>query len=256
MFWNPAGLAVLEEHGLSDVSAAYNMLLETSYAGSIAYGRPLGGGRGALGASLVYFSQSALQGYDAKGDPTSSFTPSDLAFGLGYGRVVGPVRAGAGLKFIRSELAGASGTTFAVDLGVQAERVTEMGEGPLDVGASLVNLGPPLKLGGASDPLPFKVQLGTLWHINPRLNGMLDGHLPVDDDPYASFGLEFRQVFAEDFRASLRGGYNVRNERGVDGLAGMSAGFGVELLRGRIDYAWVPFGDLGMTHRITLGFKF
>jgi len=256
VFWNPAGLTRLEDQGRADAALSYNMLLETAYSGSAALGFPLGEDRGVLGAALTYFSQSSIQGYGITGDPTSSFTPMDLAVSLAYGRVLGRVRAGGAFKFIRSELAGASGTSFAVDLGVQADHVSDIGEGPVDLAAAISNLGPPIKLGSTADPLPFKAVLGAHWRISPNLSGLLDGHIPSDADPYASFGLEARQSFGSGLGGALRAGYNVKDGRSAEGLSGMSAGGGLQIKQGRLDYAWVPFGDLGMTHRISIGFKF
>jgi hypothetical protein len=256
MFWNPAGLSRLESAGRPDAAIGYSTLLETMYSGALAYAHLLPGQRGVLGASFVYFSQSAIQGYSTLGDPTSEFTPTDLALALGYGRLLGPVRLGASMKFIRSEIADASGSTFAMDFGAQYDRVTDVGESPLDIGLSIRNFGPPIKVGSMSDPLPFMAALGGLWHISPRVSGLLDAHFQVDADPYFSLGMEFNQPFGEGFKASVRGGYNMRYARDLEGFSGASAGLGVDLRRVRLDYAWVPFGDLGTTHRIGLGVRF
>lgn len=256
LFWNPAGLSRMAGSGLSEFAAGYNALLETSYTGAFAYARPLPEGRGTLGASLVYFSQSPLQGYTPRGDPSSQFTPSDIALSAAYARTISSLHVGGALKFIRSDLAGVSGNTFAMDFGVQAERMTDIGEGALDLGAAVQNLGPALRLGSVSDPLPFKITGGAVWHINPSVIGLLDVHAPVDADPYASLGMEFGTAFGEGRKAALRGGYNIKQERAIDGLTGLSAGFGADLLKFRLDYAWVPLGELGTTHRVSLAFRF
>lgn len=256
MFWNPAGLARFEEQSESELSFGYSALLETSYAGTVAYARPFANGRGVLGAAFVYFSQASIRGFNTLGDPDGSFTPNDFAFVVHYAKKLEQVSLGGGLKFIRSELADVSGSSFALDLGIQSERVFDLGEGPVDLGASMRNLGPPIQVGSVADPLPFVLQLGALWHISPRVRALLDGHLPVDDDPYPSLGLEFLQPMGENLAGALRAGYNLRNDRDVDGLSGVSGGFGVMAGRFRFDYAWVPFGDVGTTHRISLGLLF
>ena len=256
IFWNPAGMARLEGSGQSDLSLSYNSLLETSYASTVGYALPLSGERGVIGLSMVYFSQSSIQGYSPLGDPGDSFQPYDLAFTGGYAKKIGKVRVGGSAKFIRSKLSDASGSAFALDFGLQGERVTDLGEGALDIGVSVRNLGPAIRLGAIADPLPFKLQMGALWHISPRLKGMLDGHMPVDEAPFASVGAEWNYPVAESTSFAFRAGYNVRNDRDIEGLTGFSGGFGLSLTQFRIDYAWVPLGDLGMTHRISLGFKF
>lgn len=256
MFWNPAGLGRLEEAGLRDLSSSYNSLLETSYASSLAYAHPLRDAKGVLGFSFLYFSQSAIQGYSSLGNPTDSFTPSDLAASLGWGKKVEAAYFGAAVKFIRSQLAGASDQTFAVDLGAQLRRVAEVGEGTLDLGAAVRNIGPGLKLGSQRDPLPLQIDGGVLWQATPRLAGQVEGHLAADSDPFVSVGVEGNLPVVKGVSAALRGGYNTRNGKNVDGLAGVCAGMGLDLVRLRFDYAWVPFGDLGQTHRISLGLRF
>lgn len=256
LFWNPGGLARLEPDGRSELSTSFGALLESSYHGTLAYARPLADGRGVVGAGLAYLGQSSIEGFNTVGDPDGSFAPNDLALCAGYARKAGRAGLGAALKLIRSEVADVSGTSFALDLGFQIERVTDIGEGALDFGAGLRNLGPAIKLGSVSDPLPFKFQAGVLWHISPRVNALLDGHLPVDDDPYASLGLEVNYPVNEAFRGSFRAGYNARNERDIDGLTGFAAGIGARIARMRVDYAWIPLGDVGSTHRISLGFLF
>ncbi|MFH2201857.1 MAG: PorV/PorQ family protein [Elusimicrobiota bacterium] len=256
IFWNPAGLARMQAAGLDDFSFSYNHLLETSYASTLAYAHPFSEERGVFATSLIFFSQSAIRGYSPLGDPDGEFKPYDFALAGAYARRLGRLGLGSTLKVIRSKLSDASGTSFALDLGLQLERVTDVGEGAMDIGLSLTNLGPPIRMGSVADPLPFKLQLGALWHVSPRLQTSLDGHLPVDESPYASMGAEFAQPLGQEMLLSIRAGYNVRNERDVDGLTGFTAGFGFGLRPLRIDYAWVPLGDLGMTHRISIGYTF
>ncbi|MEE8424512.1 MAG: PorV/PorQ family protein, partial [Elusimicrobiota bacterium] len=142
MFWNPAGLARFEEQGESELSFGYSALLETSYAGTVGYARPFANGRGVLGAAFVYFSQASIQGFNTLGNPDGSFTPNDLAFSVYYAKKFERLSLGGGLKFLRSELADVSGSSFAVDFGIQSRRVFDLGEGAVDLGASIRNLGP------------------------------------------------------------------------------------------------------------------
>lgn len=254
MFWNPAGLARLGAESPQEVSLAYSQLLETTYSGGVAYSRPLGP-QGALGAGLVYFSQSSLTAYNAQGDATGSFTPTDFAVSGGYAYRFGVADVGGALKIVRSSLAEVSGTSAAVDVGAQALHVADIGDGPLDVGGSFQNLGPPLKLGSVASPLPFAIDTGVMWHASPYANMAIDLHFPVDQDAYVSFGLE--GVYAQPkWKGFLRLGYDQSHSRDVDGLAGITGGAGLDLQKLRIDYAWVPFGDLGVTNRISLAFRF
>ena len=55
---------------------------------------------------------------------------------------------------------------------------------------------------------------------------------------------------------SGRAGYNSRTFGSVSGFSGISFGAGFGFGRFDVDYALVPFGDLGQTHRISLSGKF
>jgi hypothetical protein len=253
MFWNPAGLARLGPEAPMEASLSYNALLETTYAGAGAFALPTE--TGVWGGGLVYFSQSSLTAYDSVGNPGGSFTPNDLAVSASYARPLGPVLLGGSVKAIHSSISDAAGSSAALDLGVQAPRVAKLGDGYLDAGASVVNLGPPMKVGSVASPLPFNARAGVLWHASSYVNLALDGDLPVDAAPYVCVGGEAHLVYA-GWKYSLRAGYDENHGRGIGGLSGLSAGGGLDAGRFRIDYAWVAFGDLGMTNRVSLITRF
>jgi hypothetical protein len=254
MFWNPAGLGRMAPEARPELAMGYSDLLSQTYAGSLAYAHPLGA-KGVLGVGLDYFSQSPQTAYSSVGDSTGQFTPYDAALGAAYAYRLGSYLLGAGAKLIRSSIADTAGTAFAVDLGFQAPHVIDLGEGPLDAGASINNLGTPMRVGSVSAPLPMTMRLGGQWHIVPTVNAALDLVLPVDNSPYVAFGLE-GVMKQNGWKGFLRLGYDMNNGRGVDGLGGITAGVGVDFSRFRLDYAWVPFGDLGTTNRILMVFRF
>ena len=53
---------------------------------------------------------------------------------------------------------------------------------------------------------------------------------------------------------AFRSGYQTGS--GPDGLTGVSVGTGLTFGRASIDFAWVPFGELGNTYRYALHLKF
>lgn len=260
MFQNPACLAKLEPESPSEAAFGYEALVETAYQGAGAYATPLGRG-GALGLGALYASQSAQTRYSATGDSAGSFTPLDLAAGAAYAHRLGPVALGAGLKLVRSSLDSRKGATAAADLGIFAPNVSELGEGPLDVGFAVSNLGPPLKIGETADPLPLGMRAGALWHLSPTADVAVDVVAPVDDDPHAALGVEWRFPASmvgskRPWSFAVRAGFDQGRTRGVDGTAGITAGAGADLAGMRFDYAWLALGDLGSVNRITLAFRF
>jgi tetratricopeptide (TPR) repeat protein len=55
----------------------------------------------------------------------------------------------------------------------------------------------------------------------------------------------------------LRLGYNLRMQKvGFDGLYGPSAGLGLSLGPLRLDYAFIPYGDMGNSHQFGLAYRF
>ncbi|MDD5259959.1 MAG: hypothetical protein PHD29_08320, partial [bacterium] len=51
-------------------------------------------------------------------------------------------------------------------------------------------------------------------------------------------------------------GYKAGKDNKLEGLAGLSAGLGFNINKINLSYAWVPYGELSDTHRISLGVKF
>lgn len=260
LFHNPALLARFEPEARREAALDYSRLLESAYAGTAAFASPLGRA-GALGAGLIYAGQGAQTTYDAQGNAVGTFKSGDLALSTAYAHRVGRVWVGGGLKVLRQTLDDRSATGAAADLGVVAPSVSQLGEGTLDTGLSVVNLGPPLKLGPTADPLPLRVRAGGVWRVNPNVDAGLDVVLPADQSPYVAVGFEGRLPASalgssRDWSAALRVGYDQGHGRDVDGIGGVTAGFGLDVSSLRVDYAWTPYGDLGTANRITLAFRF
>lgn len=258
LFWNPAGLFQPIEPQRPELSLSYNSLLETSYSSAFSYVRRMKNREDTVwAAGMIFNSQSSLQGFNEFGDTTGSFTPNDLALSFAAARSFDEKFSfGAAVKGIRQQLAGETAVAFALDFGILLYHAFDLGEAPVDVGASLQNLGPGISLGSAKDPLPLQLRVGGVWWTTPDFNMLMDVHFPVDQAPYLSLGGEWRAYSKDDFTAAIRGGFNMKNIRDIDGIAGFTAGFGAGLKNFRLDYAWVPFGDLGHTHRFTFNWRF
>ena len=55
---------------------------------------------------------------------------------------------------------------------------------------------------------------------------------------------------------ALRAGYRTDTLKGLSALAGYTAGLGVQVWGQELAYAWLPYGDLGNTHYVSLLMKF
>lgn len=250
LFWNPAGLASLGAAPGIHATFGYNKLLEGAGNGYLAAARPLWNGVAAAG--LVYLVQDEFQTFNVLGDATGSVRPSDVALSLAFARPYREAQFGLGLKIIRSDLGGVSAATVALDGGMRVPGAVELNGAPVDFGLSLRNLGPGLSYSGTRDPLPLEGGLGFQWRLDRRFRINVDAKLPVDQTPYAALGAEGRVRVGPRLAGALRLGYNLKNTRDIDGFTGVTGGFGLRVWKMQLDYAFVPFGELGKTHRVSL----
>ena len=78
--------------------------------------------------------------------------------------------------------------------------------------------------------------------------------MPRDDSPRLSAGAELSRVFGA-LSAAARAGWNTSN-RDAEGFGGFSFGGGAGYGRFTVDFAWVPFGDLGAAYHTTVKLRF
>lgn len=174
----------------------------------------------------------------------------DLAASVGYGHAWGTYFAGASAKFIREAVDSAVGKTWAADAGVAWRADSDDELGP-SLGLSVQNVGPPVRFQAGSESLPTTLRTGAAFAFDVMKRRSLvsaDLSKSRSDTPVVGVGLE--TVAAEVL--SLRLGYSTRNQAGW-GLAG---GIGFEVGDFSIDYAATPFGELGLTHRASVTFRF
>jgi len=253
VFWNPAGLAQFAESGSSGISLSYEQMLETAYRSNLAYAAASSGAVFGIGA--VFMSQSPLEAYSPAGDPAGSISAYDATLSATYSKYYGGKSMGFTVKFISSNIAGEKGVSAAADAGLLLRDSLNLGGAMADVSLSARNFGPPIKIGSESDPLPMELGAGLLWHFYKNFEIISDLKMPVDRSPYASIGAEMSFGLGRTDYGALRFGYDFRKMKDIGPSAAFSAGGGLGIGFLRIDYAWVPFGELGTTHRITLGFK-
>lgn len=113
-------------------------------------------------------------------------------------------------------------------------------------------------------PINFRAGLGYVAQevLSPtgRATVGVDALIPIDNDIKFTLGAEYANV-SPNTEFAARVGYKIGNEiKDLDAMAGMTAGAGVAinagLLRYQVDYAFVPYGELGATHRVQLSLGF
>lgn len=247
IYWNPGALTEVKRRNLA---LSYNSMFQDENQGFLAYAAPLKDDMGAFGVGINYLVVSNIE--KRAGDtetPDSTFSNQNFALNASYARpeVLERLSVGGSLKYIRETMDTFSANAVALDLGALYRTAIPN----LAAGLSLQNLG--TKIG--PDPLPLLFKGGAAYKLfDSRLALASDlDWLAQDKRFYVDFGLEYWAQKALAFRAGYQLG---RGGDQLGGMVGLGAGVGLRLERLDIDYAFVPFGNLGDTHRMTLGFRF
>lgn len=244
---NPASMAGLERASVVGTHVAY---IDSSFYDNVSYVNPRSS-LGAWGVGFQYFSAGSVEKTDGEGSPSGNFTPNDLAVTGGYAKALGPVKGGIGLKYVNSTLV-KSATTVTLDLGIESK--TLLGD-RLALGVVGQNLIGSLKYDQESNPLPRTIKGGAGYNVMKNWTVVADAFFPKGADSFYSVGTEYWFKFGEPWGVALRGGYNTRT-KDVNGFSDFSMGLGVEHNSLKVDYAFLPFGDIGSTHWFTLGWGF
>lgn len=219
-------------------------------------------------AGVNYVNYGNFDGYDENGQPTASFSGSDmsLSFGYAYNIPFSNFYVGANAKLISSTLESYNSFGAAVDLG--ALFIDE----PNDVNWALVirNIGTQITpYAETREKLPLEVLIGVSqlmenvpirWHLtlenmqqwqvafsNPnRAEGSLDGGSTPEKVSFFNNALRHIVVGAELFPTkgfNLRIGYNFRRAEELRILeqrnfSGISVGFGLKLGKLKFNYSY------------------
>lgn len=247
LYWNPAGLSRLEKR---EFTASHAEMFESTRLDFLAYAHPTS--QGTFAAGLTYLSQGKIEGRDGLGRPISGYDASDAAVSAGYARKLDVADLGAAVKYIRSHIGSAEAQSFAVDVGVRRE-LEGMGPGKLALGAALRNLGPGLKFDNERNDLPLRLAVGVAYKLaggHAVAAEAVNGPRGAGTD--ASFGGECQVVK----NIYLRAGYTTRSAvtggSGFDAARGMTLGLGFRNEKWSLDYAVLPSGELGRSHRFSL----
>lgn len=259
LYWNPGGLVRLQG---KEFSATYMNYLVGMQSGYVAYAQPWRK-NAALGLSVNYLNGGQVQ-ETTEQNPTGvglpKFTPGDIAIEVAYGRTLSPALSlGLGAKMIRETIKNYSAMGFSLDLGAFYQPHIK----GLTLGTSLSNLGRKTKTfipEGEKEPLPLIFRAGLGYRI-PRFKDnfllVLEADKPSDNKLSFHLGGEAKIHRYADLRAGYSStGSDLKTSSDVDWLAGLSFGLGTHFKNYRLDYAFIPYVDLGNAQRLTLGVRF
>jgi outer membrane protein OmpA-like peptidoglycan-associated protein len=182
-------------------------------------------------------------------------------------------KLGLGVKIINESIDENQSFSFGLDLGDQlllsktrwyrslAEQSAAAYIIPSAIGISFKNIGTPVKFFNQNDPLPLTASFGLAYQfMEEDLNLALDfDYQTVESLLVIRAGGEYwihtgiRGAPDQMLDVAVRGGY--RTGYDASSAPGFSLGAGIRYAGLGLDYVYMPFGDLGVTHRISLKFS-
>ena len=246
VFWNPAGL--IEARPLEMFFMHHRFIEDISQS---AAGLAFDVRQVRLGVSMNYFSMGELERRSGNSVlPDGVFTPFDMALGISAAyRFMENIDVGATCRLVHEDLDSETARAVLVDLGVKV-RTPLPG---LVAALTVQNLGSQLKYRLSGFDAPRLISLGaaylkTLPLKHSTLLATVQVTSPNDNDTRFAVGGEY------GYKDFLFGRLGYRS--GLD-YEDVSFGFGVHYRKLRFDYAFVPYSDLGNSHRFSFiyGFK-
>jgi len=228
-FWNPAGLAGLQQtefmlyHG--------NQVVGDATAFAALFARP---GTGTLGVSYGLLDIERFEVTDGTGNVVGTIVVRGHQGIVSLARAMNPrLRVGTNLKLVRFGLScrgqcpegTAQSTSYAMDTGIQFRPV---GSRNLDIGVMVAHIGSGMRMQDVDqrEPLPTRLRVGASYlvlrelleeEVGFRFLAEVEDRLRDLGSPAFYFGSEIR-VGTED-QVYLRGGYVLGNENQIDGAA-------------------------------------
>lgn len=243
LLYNPAGLGRIKSYEATFMHNQHFAGMSQEY---MAVAAPQG-----WGLNLNYFNSGDVARTtvaNPDGTGLGNTSASDLALSGGYGLPINESLAvGAAGKFIREANAGTVGSGYALDLGALYTVPRLKG---LSLGAAVQNIGPSVKFQSAKENLPLNVRGGAAYRFKL---GQQESAVSMDisrersEEALVSLGAE--TVLAK--MMPLRLGFNTRNKAGI----GITAGVGWNYGPVSLDYAFMPYGALGMANRFSVTWR-
>ncbi len=241
LLWNPAGLGYLDRMQLS---AHHNSGLGESIHELGVFGMPMGA-FGGVAVNLNYLNNGTFDGRDDFGNPTSSYTAGSFGLGLGWGkRWFSNLAVGVTLRWNYQNLASTSFAAAATDLGIlwaPADAIT--------VGVTYANLGTQV----SGKFLDSGLRMGVAYQVTPEMVVAASSELkPVGGFDALRFGLENWLLPM----MAIRAGYVLNfTDNELNGISSVTAGLGFKIREFLLDYAVVPTGELGTSHRLSFTYQ-
>ena len=256
VYWNPAGLATAATN-----SAALSHVIWFGNVRTYALGsRFRAGQKGGVGVFVNAASVGDIAVRERPGDPSGFFDAQFTSIGVAYGRQVGPLRVGAGVKYLSERIFVEEATGYAFDVGAQLA----LADDAVLIGGAWQNLGRMDELDEDATPLPRMVRGGLavrpfriltafdeadVFHL---LANVEVSHIPPMELTQLHLGLAAQVLDI----IRVRGGY-IGTLSDTDGdVRRFTFGAGLVYEALLFDYAFLPFQDgFGSGHVLTVSYR-
>ena len=264
LHYNPAGLAYPGAYetgrGRYEMLVAHSVHIQDIQMTQMGFvARP-------FGMSLTHLNLGGLeQRVSESKDPDGNFGASDTALGLSGAHQFFGVGLGATFKYIRQTIGANSASAYALDFGA----LRRLESVPVSLGAGIFNLGTDVRFLEQSYPLPRTLRAAVAYGMTSKFPHALTLQLdfPRDLGPALRLGAEYLGFGPFALRAGYRTHTNEQKTAalgkalgttasGISEFYGMFMGAGFISRFGNLDYAIVPYGELGTTHRFSFTLKF
>lgn len=244
IYWNPAGIAQIKDIEFNFMHNNWFQGTRYEFVSSIL---PLEEELGAVGLSGIILKVDDIVGRDTEGNFTSNFEAKDSILAVSFGQMENEkLMWGITIKRINLKIEDNKTNKIAFDLG----GLYKFQDAGLTLGAVIQNIGTKMKFIEKNERLPLTMRVGMSYKMPTRRTLLtLDLNKSVASDIKLNLGTEIILSSV----SKLRFGYNATN----DADTGITFGLGFKIKDViELDYAYIPYGELDKTQRISLTSKF
>ena len=244
LYFNPAGIGKVD--GL-EILTTGGLWFQNIYYGYLGVVKSMPGINSSIGFSALYLGVDDIPGYDDTGNPIDSHNAIDMGIGVTYALNLGDnLSLGITGKYINESLETFTATAFDMDIGLRFAMGSNM-----ILGCAVQNLlQSEVKFISEGYPLARNIRAGIGYRLNTVMLGM-----DVTSGSDSGTDLRFGGEYVYNNIVFLRAGYNMPVGEDLDFFSGICAGGGLSFEKILFDYAFVPYGELGLTHRFSLTLK-
>jgi len=245
LLWNPAGLSSLD---FAELGLHHNSGLGDDMQEILIFGIKidmLGGF--AISASTT--NSGLFESRDNLGNLTGTNTAGSMGMSLGWGQeLFHGFSAGIALKADQQTLANTAYNAFACDAGI-LWKISQS----VKLGLAYSNIGNQTDNSELASGLRAGISYGTdITETNSMLCAV---STEIQANGPASINAGVEDTILNIFAVRLGYVLNTTNQE-LTGLSGVTAGLGIKMQDITVDYAYVPFGDIGTSNKLSLTYAF